>query len=483
MNTTEISFPTQAFINGAWVQAEGGETFPVENPSNGQVLAYVPDMGRAETRQAIEAAAAALPLWREKSSLERADILRRIGQLMMADQERLARLMTLEQGKPLAESRSEIAYGASYFDWFADECRRGYGAIIPGPSDRRLLVIQQPIGVVGAITPWNFPNAMLARKMAAALAAGCAVVAKPAELTPLSALALAEISQRAGAPSGVFNVVTSNKPALVGSELTHNALVRKITFTGSTEVGRILLKQASEHIQKCSMELGGNAPLIVFEDADLDCAVAGAIKAKYRNAGQVCIAANRFLVHASVTKAFAEKLARASAELKVGDGLEAGIAIGPLIEPAAVEKVERHIADAVTRGAKILTGGKRHKLGRTFFEPTVLIAVSPEALIFHEETFGPVAPIISFNSEEEGLKLANATPFGLASYFYSQDVSRIFRIAEKLESGMVGVNETTISTAVAPFGGVKYSGLGREGSLYGMEEYLEKKYICIGGMN
>ena len=483
MDATEISYPTQAFINGAWVQAEGGATFRVENPSNGEVIAHVPDMGQAETRQAIEAAAAALPIWREKPSLERADVLRRIGQFMMADQERLARLMTLEQGKPLAESRSEIAYGASYFDWFADECRRGYGAIIPGPSDRRLLVIQQPIGVVGAITPWNFPNAMLARKMAAAIAAGCTVVAKPAELTPLSALALAEITQRAGLPKGVFNIVTTNQPALVGKELTHNPIVRKITFTGSTVVGRLLLKQASEHIQKCSMELGGNAPFIVFEDADLDRAVTGALSAKYRNAGQVCIAANRFLVHASVSKIFAEKLAVASAKLKVGDGLEADVSIGPLIDMAAVEKVERHITDAVGRGAKIVIGGKRHGLGRTFFEPTVLIDVSPEALIFHEETFGPIAPIITFNTEEEALKLANATPFGLASYFYTQDVARIFRVSEKLESGMVGANETTISTAIAPFGGVKYSGLGREGSLYGMEEYLEKKYICLGGLS
>ncbi len=482
MDATEISYPTQAFINGAWVQADGGATFRVENPSNGEVIAHVPDMGQVETRQAIEAAAAALPIWREKPSLERADVLRRIGQFMMADQERLARLMTLEQGKPLAESRSEIAYGASYFDWFADECRRGYGAIIPGPSDRRLLVIQQPIGVVGAITPWNFPNAMLARKMAAAIAAGCTVVAKPAELTPLSALALAEITQRAGLPKGVFNIVTTNQPALVGKELTHNPIVRKITFTGSTVVGRLLLKQASEHIQKCSMELGGNAPFIVFEDADLDRAVTGALSAKYRNAGQVCIAANRFLVHASVSKLFAEKLAVASAKLKVGDGMEADVSIGPLIDMAAVEKVERHITDAVGRGAKIVIGGKRHGLGRTFFEPTVLIDVSPEALIFHEETFGPIAPIITFNTEEEALKLANATPFGLASYFYTQDVARIFRVSEKLESGMVGANETTISTAIAPFGGVKYSGLGREGSLYGMEEYLEKKYICLGGL-
>ena len=482
MDASSPSFRAQSFINGAWVNADSGATLAVINPATGETIGHVPDMGANETRSAIEAAAAAFPRWRDTPAAARAQILRRIGQLMLEEQERLARIMTIEQGKPLAESRVEIGYGASYFDWFADESRRIYGDVIPGPADRRLLVIQQPIGVVGAITPWNFPNAMLARKMATALAAGCTVVAKPAELTPFSALELADLATRAGVPAGVFNIITTNDAAAVGAELTHNPLVRKITFTGSTGVGRLLLKQAAEHIQKCSMELGGNAPLIVFDDADLDRAVAGAIGAKYRNAGQVCIAPNRLLVQASIANKFAEKLAATSATLKVGDGLEDGVAIGPLISPAAVEKVERHIADAVARGAKILTGGARHALGGTFFQPTVLTNVSPDSLICHEETFGPVAPIIVFQNEAEALQLANATPFGLASYFYSQDVGRIFRVAERLESGMVGVNETAISTAVAPFGGVKYSGLGREGSRYGLEEYLEKKYICLGGL-
>jgi succinate-semialdehyde dehydrogenase/glutarate-semialdehyde dehydrogenase len=482
MDASLPSLRAQSFIDGAWVNAESGARLVVKNPATGDIIGRVPDMGAIETRRAIVAAAAALPVWRDTPVVARAQILRRIGQLMLAEQERLARIMTLEQGKPLAESRVEIAYGASYFDWFADESRRIYGDIIPGPQDRRLFVIQQPIGVVGAITPWNFPNAMLARKMAAALAAGCTMVAKPAELTPFSALELADLAMRAGVPAGVFNVVTTNDPAAVGAELTRNPQVRKITFTGSTVVGRLLLRQASEHIQKCSMELGGNAPLIVFADADLDRAVAGAMTAKFRNAGQVCIAANRFLVHASIADAFAAKFATAVAALKVGNGLEDGVAIGPLISMDSVEKVERHIADAVGRGAKILTGGSRHALGGSFFQPTVLANVSPESLIFQEETFGPVAPMMSFQTEEDALRLANATPFGLASYVYSRDVARIFRVAEKLETGMVGVNETAISSSVAPFGGVKYSGLGREGSRYGVEEYLEKKYICLGGL-
>lgn len=483
MDASAPLFRSQTLVNGAWVNADNGGTLAVNNPATGEIIGHVPDMGAVETQRAIEAAAAAFPLWRDTPVVERAQILRRIGQLMMQEQERLARIMTIEQGKPLAESRGEIAYGASYFEWFADESRRIYGDIIPGPADRRLLVIQQPIGVVGAITPWNFPNAMLARKMAAALAAGCTMVAKPAELTPFSALELADLAMRAGVPAGVFNIVTSNDAATVGQALTHHPLVRKITFTGSTAVGRLLLKQAAEHIQKCSMELGGNAPLIVFEDADLDRAVVGAMAAKYRNAGQVCIAANRVLAHVSIAEKFAEKLAAASMALKVGDGLEDGVTIGPLISSSAVEKVERHIADAVARGAKILTGGARHALGGTFFQPTVLTHVSPDSLLCHEETFGPVAPIIPFHTEAEALQLANATPFGLASYFYSQDIARIFRVSERLESGMVGANETAISTAIAPFGGVKYSGLGREGSRYGVEEYLEKKYICLGGMN
>ena len=476
------SFRQQAFIKGEWVNADGRASFAVVNPATSETIGHAPDMGAAETRRAIAAAAAALPLWRRASVMARAQILRRMSQLMIEEQDRLARVMTIEQGKPLAEARIEIAYGASYFDWFAEESRRIYGDIIPGSQDRRLFVIRQPIGVVGAITPWNFPSAMLARKMATALAAGCTMVAKPAELTPFSALELADLAMRAGVPAGVFNVITTNAAAAVGEELTHNALVRKITFTGSTAIGRLLLKQASEHIQKCSMELGGNAPLIVFEDADLDRAVAGAVTAKFRNAGQVCIAANRLLAHVSIANAFAEKLAAACAALRVGNGLEDGVAIGPLISMAAVEKVERHIADAVARGARVLTGGARHALGGSFFQPTVLDNVSPDSLICHEETFGPVAPVMRFETEEEALNLANATPFGLASYFYSRDISRIFRVAEKLESGMVGVNETAISTAIAPFGGVKYSGLGREGSRFGLEDYLEKKYICLGGV-
>ena len=482
MDASSPSFRPQAFINGEWVDAETGARVAVYNPATGETIGHVPDMGAAETRRAIAAAADAFPLWRNTPVATRAHILRRMGQLMLQEQDRLARVMTLEQGKPLAESRVEIAYGASYLDWFADECRRIDGDVLPGPEDRRLFVIQQPIGVVGAITPWNFPNAMLARKMAAALAAGCTMVAKPAELTPFSALELADLATRAGVPAGVFNVVTTNDAAAIGEELTHNPLVRKITFTGSTAVGRLLLKQAAEHIQKCSMELGGNAPLIVFDDADLDRAVAGALAAKFRNAGQVCIAPNRFLVQESIADAFAGRLAAAAAALRVGNGLEDGVAIGPLISPAAVEKVERHIADAVARGANVLTGGSRHALGGTFFQPTVLANVSPDSLVFHEETFGPVAALMTFRTEEQALRLANATPFGLASYFYSRDVARIFRLAGKLESGMVGVNETGISTAGAPFGGVKYSGLGREGSRYGIEEYLERKYICLGGL-
>lgn len=470
-------------IGGEWADADNGATFVVVNPASGATLGRVADMGAAETRRAIDAASAAGPGWRATVAAERARILRRIFNLLMAEQETLARLITAEQGKPLAEARAEIGYGAAYFDWFAEEGRRVYGDIIPGSADRRLLVLRQPIGVVGAITPWNFPHAMLARKLAAALAAGCTMVAKPAELTPFSALALADVAMRAGLPAGVFNVVTGLDPAPIGGALTQDPRVRKITFTGSTEVGRILLTQAAGNIQKCSMELGGNAPLIVFADADLDRAVAGAMAAKYRNGGQTCISANRFLVEAPVAALFAQKLAEASSSLVVGDGTQDGVNVGPLIEPAAVDKVERHIADAVQRGARVLAGGGRHALGGTFFRPTVLADVPADALIFHEETFGPVAPVISFHTEAEAIALANATPFGLASYFYSKDLARVLRVAESLEFGMVGVNETAISTEVAPFGGVKHSGMGREGSRYGIEEYLELKYVCIGGLD
>ncbi len=478
----ELSFIQRALIGGEWVGADGGGAFAVTNPATDETLGTAPDMGAAETRRAIEAAQQSLPVWRDRPAKERAQIMRRWFELTMADQERLARIVTAEQGKPLAEARGEIAYGAAYIDWFAEEGRRVYGDIAPGAMDRRLLVLRQAIGVAAAITPWNFPSAMLARKAAAALGAGCTIVVKPAELTPFSALALAELAERAGVPAGVVNVVTARDPVPVGAELTRNPLVRKLSFTGSTEVGRILLRQAAENIQKCSMELGGNAPLIVFDDADLDRAVAGAVATKYRNCGQTCISANRFLVQRTIADAFARRLAGAASALTVGPGTEAGVAVGPLIEASAVEKVERHIADAVAHGARVLAGGARHPLGGLFFEPTVLADVRPDALIFREETFGPVAPVIPFDTEEEAIRLANATPYGLAAYFYSRDVARVFRVAEKLEFGMVGVNESLISTEAAPFGGVKQSGLGREGSRYGLDDYLELKYVCLGGM-
>jgi succinate-semialdehyde dehydrogenase/glutarate-semialdehyde dehydrogenase len=472
-----------ALIDGLWVEADGAARFPVQDPASGATLDEVPDMGTPETRRAIEAAARAFPLWRATPAKERAAIMRRWFELIVADEERLAQLITAEQGKPLAEARGEIAYAASYIDWFAEEGRRVYGDVLPmAAGGRRQLVFKQPIGVVAAITPWNFPSAMFARKVGAALAAGCTMVLKPAEQTPLSALALADLAMRAGVPAGVVNVVTAKDPAPVGLELTWNPLVRKLSFTGSTAVGKILLRQAAENVQKCSMELGGNAPLIVFPDADLELAVAGAIAAKYRNGGQTCISANRLLAHESVMAEFAARLAARASTLKVGDGREEGVALGPLIEEAAVEKCERHVADAVARGAKLLIGGARHKLGGTFFEPTVLEGVREDALIFSEETFGPIAPIASFKDEAEALRLANATPYGLAAYFYSRDLSRIFRVAEALDFGMVGVNETQISSEIAPFGGMKQSGLGREGSRYGIDDYLEIKYVCLGGV-
>jgi succinate-semialdehyde dehydrogenase/glutarate-semialdehyde dehydrogenase len=484
MNAREAGlFRQQAFIDGAWVRADSGESFAVRDPATGAVLAEVPDMGVAETRRAIEAAVRALPGWRGRLAKERAQILRRWHELMLAEQERLAQIITAEQGKPLTEARGEIAYGAAFIDWFAEEGRRVYGDILPPQTaDKRLLVLKQPIGVTAAITPWNFPSAMIARKAGAALAAGCTMVVKPAELTPLSALALAELAQRAGVPDGVLNVVTTNDPAAVGAELTGNAAVRKISFTGSTEVGKILLRQAAENVQKCSMELGGNAPFIVFDDADLDLAVKGALATKYRNSGQTCVCANRFLVQADVADDFAERFAAAAARLKVGRGVEPGTVVGPLIEEAAAQKVERHVADALARGAKLLTGGRRHALGGTFFMPTVLSGVDPDMLIFNEETFGPVAAVIPFETEADAVRLANSTTYGLASYFYSRDLSRVFRVAEALEFGMVGVNESLISSEAAPFGGVKQSGMGREGSKYGIEDYLEIKYVCLGNM-
>ena len=476
-------FREQAFIDGAWVGADDGASFAVHDPATGAVLGSAPDMGAAETRRAIRAAERALPGWRAKTARERARIMRRWFDLVLAEQETLARIITAEMGKPLHEARGEIAYGASFIDWFAEEGRRVYGDVVPAQgADKRVLVFKQPIGVTAAITPWNFPSAMVARKVGAALGAGCTMVVKPAELAPFSALALVDLAQRAGVPDGVVNVVTTSEPGLVGLEFTQNPSVRKLTFTGSTEVGRILLRQAAENIQKCSMELGGNAPLIVFEDADLELAVKGAIASKYRNCGQTCVSANRFLVQESVAREFGERLALAASALKVGNGFDEATAVGPLIEAAAVEKVERHIADALAHGARLLTGGARHALGGTFFQPTVLAGVREDALIFREETFGPVAPVIPFADEAEAIRLANATPYGLAAYFYSRDVARVFRVAEALDFGMVGVNETLISTEVAPFGGVKQSGLGREGSRYGIEDYLEIKYVCLGGM-
>lgn len=477
-----LSLREQGYIGGAWVAADSGATFGVVDPATGETLGHVPDMGVAEARRAIEAASAALPLWRDRTAKERAQIMRRWFELVMADQERLAGIITAEMGKPLIEARGEIAYGAAFIDWFAEEGRRVYGDVLPGQRDRRLFVLKQAIGVTAAITPWNFPSAMFARKVAAALGAGCTMVVKPAELTPFSALALVELAERAGVPGGVINVVTTNNPAPTGLEFTRNPLVRKLTFTGSTEVGQILLRQAAENVQKCSMELGGNAPLIVFDDADLDRAVKGAVATKYRNGGQTCISANRFLVQSGVADAFARRLAEAARALKVGAGTQEGVAVGPLIEEAAVAKVERHIADALGRGAQLMTGGARHALGGLFFQPTVLAGVSPDALIFREETFGPVAPVIAFETEADAVRLANATPYGLAAYFYSRDVARIFRVAEQLEFGMIGVNETLITTEVAPFGGVKHSGMGREGSRYGIDDYLEIKYVCVGGM-
>jgi len=472
-----------ALIDGAWVAAASGARFAVHNPATGEKLGDVPDMGVAETRLAIEAAAKALPAWRAKPAKDRARVLRDWCDLILEEQERLAEIVTAEQGKPLAEARGEISYGASFVDWFGEEGRRIYGDVLPLTSgDRRQLVFKQPVGVVAAITPWNFPSAMFARKAGAALGAGCTMILKPAEQTPFSALALAALAERAGLPAGVLNVVTARDPAPIGRELTRNPLVRKLTFTGSTQVGKILLAQAADNVLKCSMELGGNAPLIVFEDADIDLAVRGALATKYRNCGQTCVSANRILAHESVAAEFARRLAACATDLKVGDGREEGVVIGPLIEEAAVEKCERHVADAISRGAKLLTGGARHALGGTFFQPTVLAGVKEDALIFNEETFGPVAPVVAFKDEPDAIRLANATPYGLAAYFYSRDLARIFRVAEALDFGMVGVNETLISSEVAPFGGIKHSGMGREGSRYGIEDYLEVKYVCLGGM-
>jgi succinate-semialdehyde dehydrogenase/glutarate-semialdehyde dehydrogenase len=472
----------QAYIDGQWRDADSGATLAVTNPANGVQLGTVPLMGAAETRRAIDAANAAWPAWRQKTAKERAAILRRWNDLILENTEDLARLMTAEQGKPLAESRGEVAYGASFIEWFGEEAKRVAGETLASPwPDRRIVVTREPIGVCAAITPWNFPIAMITRKVGPALAAGCTMVLKPAEATPYCALALALLAERAGVPPGVFSVVTG-RPADIGGEMTANPVVRKLSFTGSTAVGRLLMAQSAPTIKKLSLELGGNAPFIVFDDADLDAAVDGAIASKYRNAGQTCVCANRIYVQDGVYEAFAAKLVAAVERLKVGDGTEPGVTQGPLIDEKAVRKVEQHVADALAKGARVLLGGQRHALGHGFFQPTVLADVGADMLVAQEETFGPLAPLFRFHSDEEALALANGTEFGLASYFYARDVGRVWRVAEGLESGMVGVNTGLISNEVAPFGGVKQSGLGREGSRHGIEDYLVIKYICLGGI-
>ncbi len=470
-------------IGGEWVAAEGGATITVTNPANGRVIGTVPALGRAEVAKAIAAASGAQAAWRARTGKDRAGILRRLFELMMENQDDLARIMTAEQGKPFAEARGEIAYAAGFIEWFGEEAKRVYGDTIPAPlPGRRIIVQKEPIGVFAAITPWNFPTAMITRKAGPGWAAGCTGVIRPASETPFSALALGVLAERAGMPAGVCNIITGPSSE-TGKELCENPLVRKLSFTGSTRVGSILLAQCAPTVKKTSMELGGNAPFIVFDDADLDEAVKGAIASKYRNTGQTCVCANRFLVQDRVYDAFAEKLAIAVSKLRVGDGMGEGVTQGPLINQAAVDKVEEHINDAVSKGARIVTGGRRHALGHSFFEPTILADVPATAKVFQEETFGPLAPLIRFTTEKEAIRLANDTEFGLAAYFYSRDIGRVVRVAEAIEAGIIGVNEGLISTEVAPFGGVKSSGLGREGSKYGIEDYLEIKYLCLGGID
>ncbi|MBL0371748.1 NAD-dependent succinate-semialdehyde dehydrogenase [Rhizobium sp. KVB221] len=471
----------KALVAGEWLAAsDSGKTFDVTNPSNGEVIATLPDMNRAEAARAIDAAYAAQKAWAKKTGKERAAVLRKLFDLMVANADDLAAILTMEMGKPLAEARGEVLYGASYVEWFGEEAKRVYGDTIPGhQGDKRIIVIKQPVGVVAAITPWNFPNAMLARKMAPAIAAGCAMISKPAAETPLSALSLALLAERAGVPAGIFSVVTSKDSPSIGKEFTENEKVRKLTFTGSTEVGRILMRQGADQIMKLGLELGGNAPFIVFDDADLDAAVEGAMISKYRNNGQTCVCANRLYVQAGVYDAFAKKLAEKVGAMKVGDGFEAGVNAGPLIDKKALAKVQEHISDAVSKGATVALGGNVSNMGGLFFQPTVLTGVTTEMKVAREETFGPVAPLFKFETEEEVIELANNTEFGLASYFFSKDVSKIFRVAEALEYGMVGINTGLISTEVAPFGGIKQSGQGREGSKYGLDDYTEMKYLCL----
>ncbi len=472
-------FETRAYLAGAWTDAADGKTFDVTNPARGDVIAQVADICREEAARAIAAAHDAQKDWATWTGKERAAVLRRWYELMVENADDLATILTAEQGKPLAEARGEVLYGASFIEWFAEEAKRVYGETIPGHQrDKRITVIRQPIGVAASITPWNFPNAMIARKVAPALAAGCAMVSRPAAETPLSALAMAVLAERAGVPAGVFSVLPSTRSSEIGKEFCSNPAVRKLTFTGSTEVGRILLRQAADQVLKCSMELGGNAPFIVFDDADLDAAVEGAMISKYRNNGQTCVCANRIYVQAGVYDAFAEKLAKAVGAMKVGDGLEAGSQLGPLINAAAVDKVEEHIADARSKGGEVLTGGNRHGLGGLFFEPTIVTGATPEMAVAKEETFGPLAPLFRFETVDEVIEMANDTIFGLAAYFYARDLSLVTRVQEALEYGIVGVNTGLISTEVAPFGGVKQSGLGREGSSHGIDDYLEMKYIC-----
>lgn len=475
-------FRQQAYVAGQWLDADNGETLEVNNPANGELLGVVPKMGRRETRRAIEAAERAQKLWRAKSAKERAIILRKWFDLVMLHQDDLARIMTLEQGKPLAEAKGEIAYGAAYLEWYAEEGKRAYGDVIPGPaSDRRIVVTKEPVGVCAAITPWNFPSAMITRKVGAALGAGCSIVVKPAAQTPYSAYALCVLAEEAGVPAGLISVITGSASE-IGKEMTSNPIVRKFSFTGSTEVGRLLMSQCSDQIKKVSLELGGNAPFIVFNDADIDAAVEGAIISKYRNAGQTCVCANRIYVQDEIYDAFAEKFVAAVEGIQVGDGTISGVTQGPLIDEAAVKKVKEHIDDVVAKGGKIATGGKPHRLGGLFFEPTVVTEVTSAMKVAKEETFGPLAPLFRFKDEGDVVRMANDTEYGLAAYFYSRDLSRVWRVAEALEYGMVAVNTGILSNEAAPFGGVKQSGIGREGAKYGLDDYMETKYMLMGGI-